>query len=309
MANMRNMLVKLKNENFAIRVVWHLYLLIRGWFSLKFLSDEEKIISLYKSYSGRIPNLDAPLLFSEKLQAIKLDKEKSSLMKEFACKYKCREALSKKGLENILIKLLYVTDKPLDVRNLELPKRYVIKASHGSGWNIIKSNENRKLNWFWVKVLTWVWLKSNIFWLGRESSYKDLKPFIIIEEYLENTRGNLLDYKLHFFNGKFEFVQINSDRNGKAPVQNFYDIDFKLLPFYKDIESNPDVLIEKPALFNEMIEIASNLSKPFDYVRVDFYEVSGKLYFGEMTFFPHSGLPDFRPVEYDEFYGNRLSIT
>lgn len=309
MASVRTMLVKLKNENFALRVVWHLYLLVRGWFSLKLLTDERKIISLYKSYSGRVPNLDTPLLFSEKLQAIKLDHEKSSLMKEFACKYKCRDALANKGLEKILIKLLYVTDKPLDIRMLNLPKRYVIKASHGSGWNIIKSSEDRELNWFWVKVLTWVWLKSNIFWLGREPSYKNLKPFIIIEEYLENTQGNLLDYKLHFFNGKFEFVQINSGRNGQTPVQNFYDIDFKLLPFYKDIKSNPDVVIEKPVLFDKMMEIGSELSEPFDYVRVDFYEVSGKLYFGEMTFFPHSGLPDFRPVEYDEFYGNRLSIT
>lgn len=309
MGVLKRKLVNLKNSTFLLRILWHMYLIVRGYFSLKFISDEDKIVSLYKSYSGRNPNLSSPSLFSEKLQVIKLHPYKWKLMTEFACKYKCRATLMNEGLDDILIGLIHVTDKPLDIRKLELPDRYVIKASHGSGWNIIKSKKDQELSWILVKILTWVWLRSNIFWLGREPSYRGLKPYIIIEEYLENTDKNLIDYKFHFFNGRFEFLQVNSDRNGKAPVQNFYDINFKLLPFYKDIKCNPNVVIQRPLLFDRMIEIAKHLSEPFDYVRVDFYEVSGKLFFGEMTFFPHSGLPDFSPSDFDRYYGNHLNIT
>ena len=117
-----------------------------------------------------------------------------------------------------------------------------------------------------------------------------------------------MDYKFFCFNGKVHFVQVNKGRETKNHAQNFYDLDWNILPFGKDLDPMPDVIIEKPKCFNEMIEISKDLSKEFPFVRVDLYEVNGKVIFGEMTFYPKSGLPDFSPIKYDAIIGDLLIL-
>ena len=152
------------------------------------------------------------------------------------------------------------------------------------------------------------WLKQDIYWSGREWVYKNLKKRLVVEKYLEDKSGGLLDYKFFCFNGKPRFMQLEVGRYTANNTRNFYDMDWNLMPFGKELEHNPNIEVEKPEGFEEMKEIAEKLSKPFSFVRVDLYQVGGKIYFGELTFFPAGGAPDFKPIEYNKIVGDMWDI-
>ena len=152
------------------------------------------------------------------------------------------------------------------------------------------------------------WLKQDIYWSGREWVYKNLKKRLIVEEYLEDASGGLQDYKFFCFNGKPQFMQLEVGRYTSNNTRNFYDMDWNLLPFGKELEHNKDIVVEKPEKFEQMKEIAQKLCAPFSFVRVDLYQVNGKVYFGELTFFPAGGAPDFKPIEYDKIVGDMWDI-
>ena len=121
-------------------------------------------------------------------------------------------------------------------------------------------------------------LKSgNIFWAGREWVYKNIKPRIVCESFLEDGSGALMDYKFHCFNGKSKFVQVNLGRGDKNHVQNFYDLDWNMQEFGKELSPSPNIKISPPNQLKRMIRIAEDLSSDFLYARVDFYEVNNKI--------------------------------
>jgi hypothetical protein len=183
----------------------------------------------------------------------------------------------------------------------------VLKGAHGSGWNLI-CKDKYQINWFIWKFIFKSWLKQNIYYNGREWPYKNSEANIIVEKYLEDESGELRDYKFHCFHGEPMFIQVNAGRFSKEPVQNFYSLDWEVQEFGKDIASNPKVVIPKPETLDEMITIAKLLSADFEYVRVDLYEVKKKVIFGELTFYPASGLPDFKPERFDKVWGAMLNI-
>lgn len=127
---------------------------------------------------------------------------------------------------------------------------------------------------------------------------------IIIEKYLDDGDGDLRDYKFYCFNGEPQIMQLEIGRGSNGNIRNFYDMDWNLLPFGKTIPNSPDIKVDMPSQFDEMKNIARELSQPFQYVRVDLYLVDGKIYFGELTFFPAGGVPDFIPDEYDFIVGD-----
>ncbi len=306
MINLRKILTDLKNENLLLYYFWTMFTRVRGIVEMYRYSDLESINNLYYVKSGRLPNVDNPILFSEKMQWIKLY-YKDELMTVCADKYAVREWIKEKGYAETLNELYAVYENEKDIDIGKLPAKFVLKAAHGSGWNLIV-NDKDKINWFlWRKIMR-SWLSHNIFWAGREWVYSDIKPSIVCEKFLEDASGTLMDYKFHCFHGKPTFVQVNQGRGDESHVQNFYDLDWNLQKFGKDIIPNPKVKILAPKQLENMIKIAKDLSSTFLYARVDFYEVNNKIIFGEITFFPAAGYPDFRPEEYDLIWGKMLTL-
>lgn len=302
----RKYVVHLKNTNPWLLLLWNEKHRVQGRYQLKKWNDVQAIVNLYKNFSGKEPNLQNPKTFSEKQQWLKLNYH-NPLTTICADKIAVRQHIAEKGYPHILSEIIATYTSINTFKIKELPNKFVLKASHGSGWNLIVKDKE-KVNWFVWKKIMQSWLKNNIFWPGREWPYKNMPVGIICEAYMEDVSGQLMDYKFFCFNGVPTFVQANKGRDTKQHAQNFYDLNWKILPFGKDLEPIPEMIIPKPVTFNEMVKIASELSQPFPFVRVDFYEVNKKVIFGEMTFYPKSGLPDFKPLEYDLIIGEMLTL-
>ncbi|GBU05931.1 teichuronopeptide biosynthesis TupA-like protein [Faecalimonas umbilicata] len=281
--------------------------IIECFFLPKLISDEKAIKRYYRKKSkGNMLNLDNPKRFSEKLQWYKLN-GKDPLMQICADKNRVRKYISDLGYGYLLNEQYGVFKHVEDIDFDSLPNKFVMKAAHGSGWNIIVKDKN-KLNKKKAKMLMRSWLKQDTSWSGREWVYKDMPRSIVIEKYLEDETGELRDYKFFCFNGQPRFMQLEVGRNTAHNTRNFYDMDWKLMPFGKELPHNPNLNVPKPTLFDEMKKIAENLCKPFQFVRVDLYQANGKVYFGELTFFPAGGAPDFVPDQYDEIVGDMWEL-
>ena len=275
--------------------------------NLKKYSDKEQILRWYQMKSGgELPDLENPKTFSEKQQWYKLN-EKNPLMEKCADKVDVREYVTECGYGHLLNDIYGVYNSVKELPIKDLPEKCVIKGAHGSGFNLIVRDKS-KVKWcVWKKIMK-SWLKQDIYWSGREWVYKNLKKRLVVEKYLEDKSGGLLDYKFFCFNGKPRFMQLEVGRYTANNTRNFYDMDWNLMPFGKELEHNPNIEVEKPEGFEEMKEIAEKLSKPFSFVRVDLYQVGGKIYFGELTFFPAGGAPDFKPIEYNKIVGDMWDI-
>jgi TupA-like ATPgrasp len=302
----RDRLVIAKNNNPWLLLLWHEMLRSRGKKELARYSDLDAVKRLYFSRAGRYPDLENPTLFSEKLQWIKLN-YRDPMMTRCADKYEVRSFIEGKGYADILNGLIGVYDSVEEIDFNALPEKFVLKATHGSGWNII-CHDKYGMNWTPLRLVMRSWLKNNIFWNGREWPYRDMMHRIVCEKYLEDASGQLTDYKFYCFNGEPRFVQANVGRGTDSHAQNFYDLKWALQPFGKDLIPRTDVSIPKPDNLEKMIAIARDLASPFPYVRADFYDVQGKVFFGELTFFPASGMPDFVPEKYDAIVGEMLAL-
>ena len=270
------------------------------------ISDYEFIKKLYRERYGKDIDLNSPKGFGEKLQWLKLF-YRDEWVPVCSDKYEVRNYLKQFGYEHLANKVIGVYEDAGEIPFDELPKKFVAKATHGSGWNLICEDKDG-LKWDDSVKLMNSWLRLNLFVFGREWNYKDIKPRIIVEEYIDHEPLN--DYKLMCFNGEPLYVQLNNDFEGKHYV-DFYDIknwehlDLTYTNFHRS-----DRLIEKPAKLDDMIEIARVLSKRFPFVRMDFYQFDETVILGEMTFFPSSGMWPFIPEEngYSELMGKALIL-
>lgn len=268
------------------------------------LNDNSVIALDYIKNYKIIPNTRNPKSFSEKIHFIKISKwlENKS---NFVDKYKVREFIKGEIGENYLIKLLGVYDNAEKIDFNKLPQSFVLKLNNGSGYNLIVKDKN-KINELETKELLNEWLKSDFYKHTREKQYKNVKQLLICEEYLEDDSGELRDYKLFCFNGKFEFVQVDSGRFSNH-IQNFYDRNWNKLDFSYVCEKN-NIIDKKPEKYKEMICLAEKLSSKFPFVRVDFYYVNKKIYFGELTFTPNNGMSSIKPIEWDRKIANLIDI-
>lgn len=293
-------------QNFWGRYAVSEYHALMSWWMPKILSDEKAVKKYYKSRSGQELDLLHPETFSQKQQWYKLN-ARLPLMQLCADKFAGREYIKDCGYENLLNDLLGVYDNPNQINLDSLPNQFVIKASHGSGFNIIVKDKSQ-LNWKQTKMMLRSWMHQNIAWSGREWVYMKMARHIIIEKYLEDETGELRDYKFFCFNGDPKFMQLEVGRYTDHNTRNFYDMEWNLMPFGKELPHNPNIVIPKPEMFDEMKKIAKDLCKPFQFVRVDLYQVGGKVYFGELTFFPAGGAPDFVPEKYDKIVGDMWTL-
>lgn len=302
--DIKEKLRKIKKNNIWALWIWNEYRRIKGNREFYKISDEEFTKQLYYNSFGKYPNLENPKTYNEKLQWLKLN-YRNELMVICSDKYEVRKYLEKKGYGYLLNDLIDVYHSVNDINVSSLPDSFVLKGSHGSGWNlIVKDKQN--VNWIAWKLVMKSWMKQNLYYYGREWNYKNIKPTIICEKYLEDSNGELIDYKFYCFNGQPKLIQVDMDRFTNHSA-NYYDENWNYLNIqWDDEKSNRE--LEKPINFELMIEVAKNLSIEFPHVRVDFYEVDGKLYFGELTFFSASGTAKFDPVEYDEIVGGWLNL-
>lgn len=231
-----------------------------------------------------------------------------------ADKYRMREYLKEKFKNNdYQIPVLYITDNWRDINMDVLPDiPFVIKANHTQG-DVLIVRKKEDIDIKKLRIDCRWWLRRNLYPISCEPQYKDITPLIMVEKLLLNREGRLPnDYKLHYFNSKLQFVYCSIDREG-INKRNIYDADWNPLPFtwsepYKDSSTLRGPEIPPPSSFETMKKLASEIAKDFKYVRVDFYDVDGALYFGEITLHHGSGLDVFSPKEYDMIYGKKLML-
>ncbi|WP_179009401.1 ATP-grasp fold amidoligase family protein [Winogradskyella forsetii] len=274
-------------------------------FMMHRFTDYDYIKHTYKKRFGHAINLKNPQTYTEKLQWLKLFYRNDS-MPIVTDKYEVHSYLSKLGYKHLLNDVIGVYTNADDIDFDTLPKSFVAKATHGCSSNLICKDKN-ELDWSkWQNIMN-SWLKLNVYALGREWNYKDIKPRIIIEKLIEHQP--LIDYKFMCFNGEPKYLQINNDLDGVHYV-DFYDIDWNRVDFTYNKFKKSNHVLPIPPQFEEMKRLATKLSAPFPYVRVDFYNPPGKILFGELTFFPGSGLLPLIPVKnnYDLLLGSQLKL-
>lgn len=280
-----------------------IYWYYRGQYELKY-NDYDFICRMYRKL-GRELNLVSPRRYTEKQQWLKLF-YRNDKMPICSDKYMIREYLKSIGYDYLLNDLIAVYENVDAFNPNDLPDSFVLKASHGSGWNLITKNKS-KVNWFWWKRIMRSWMKQNLYWFGREWNYKEQKPRIIVEKYLEDDSGELRDFKIFCFNGTPHYIQVDENRSTNHK-RVYWDCEGNVVDFGDSQDHNGTI----KAVFNDkhrqMIELAKELSKPFPNVRVDFYLCNDKIYLGEMTFFGGSGFYTFEPDETDYIWGGLLKL-
>lgn len=262
---------------------------------------------LYRIHMGRELDLQHPKTYTEKLQWLKLYDHRPEYTR-MVDKYAVKDYVAEKIGPEYVIPLLGVWDRVEDIDFDSLPKQFVLKTTHDSG-GIVVCKDKASLDIAKARKQLRYFLNRNYYDRNREWPYKDVPHRIIAERYMEDPgQGELRDYKFFTFGGVPKVLYIAQGRGlGGETVADFFDMDFQHLPFTIDHNMAP-VPPEKPKNFEKMKQLAAILSEGTPQLRVDFYEVDGKIYFGEMTFFHCSGMEAFHPGKWDERFGSWVEL-
>lgn len=274
----------------------------------KYFPDKIILKKLYYIHTNKRLNLLNPQTFNEKLQWMKLY-DRKSIYSTMVDKYEAKKYVADIIGSKFIVPTLGIYNNFDEIKFDELPNKFVIKCTHDSGGLVIVKDKN-KLDMDFIKKKIEKSFKKNYYYHSREWPYKNVKPRIIIEKYMEDSSTKeLRDYKFFCFNGIVKFFKIDFDRFVSHRA-NYYDKSGKLLHFGEAI-CPPDFnkKLAMPLNLKKMIEFAEILSKKFPFLRVDFYEIDGKIYFGELTFFPASGFGKFIPEEWDKKIGDMLDLS
>ena len=274
------------------------------------LQNYKNLKSLFQKKMKYELNLASPLSYNEKIIWKKLF-DRNPLLTVTADKYKVRsyirQVLGEDKANEILVPLYYVTEKPESIPFNDLPEKFVVKPNHGSQMHRIVRNRNHINNDDIVRECK-LWLKTHYGLYGYEWAYRNIKRMILVEKLLETNSGELPnDYKFYCFHGKCKIVRVTKNRFGSDIISGYYDTDWKLLQ--AAIPGNvSNKFFEKPAKLHEMINLAEKLAEPFDYVRVDLYNLGGRIFFGELTHYEASGLARLEPESFDFMLGKYWNI-
>ena len=243
---------------------------------------------IYYRFTGKYLNLKNPKSISEKIMWLKLY-YKNPLIPRCTDKYLVRQYLENKGLSHLLNELYGLYNSVEEINFDELPNQFVLKATHGCGYNII-CRDKSSLSIAETKQKLKTWMNSVYGLMYGEWHYSEITPKIICEKYLSSldSSSSIVDYKIQCLNGKPFCFLIVYDRNEKAVKLSSYDMHWQRIDFLKKEGGE----LAQPQNLELMIQAAALLSNPFPYVRVDFYEIEGRLYFGELTFTPLGGMQD-----------------
>ncbi|MGE4283581.1 MAG: ATP-grasp fold amidoligase family protein [Clostridia bacterium] len=298
---MNKLLIILSNPKFAWNRLYYKFL-------SRLIPDSIYLRIEFRKRVGYPLNLRNPQTYNEKLQWLKLH-DRNPQYVQLVDKFEVRDYVKHTIGEEFLIPLIGVFDKVEDIEYNRFPHQFVLKPTHSSGDVVICRNKSKldikKANDYLNKRM-----KNNLFWSGREWPYKNIKPRIICEELLINdSQDDLVDYKILCFNGVPKCLFLCLDRRSESGLKvDFYDLDWNPLPFERHYPRSGKI-IEKPACFNEMLDLSRKLSKDIPFVRVDFYIVNNQIKFGELTFFPGSGFEEFTPESYDYLLGSWIDLS
>ena len=273
--------------------------------------DEGKIrdicTRIFREKVGYEPDFDNPRSMNEKIFWMKLNYH-NPLVTTCCDKYAVKGYVDERLGEGHTIPTLISWDKAEDIDLSKLPERYALKVNWASGYNIIVKDEAPDEAKVKEQVAQWMLPQSNSYYQAFNWGYKNMKPVVYAEAYMEQQEGQLYDYKFFCCNGKAKFWFIATERYGeKRLTHDFYDMDFNHLDFEYGGRAHADQPLEKPRFYEEMVAAAEKLAEPFPFVRVDFYETEDNYYVGEMTFYPGGGILPFTPVEWDYKLGEYIS--
>ena len=296
-----------ENNNFLYVILINVKAYIL-YFLNKISNYQLEKIRFYKKVGYPI-NLKCPRSFNEKLVWKKIF-DRNPLLSITADKVQVRsyikEVLGEKKAKEILIPLLYVTDKPKTIPFKSLPSSFIIKPNHASGLKILVEDDTYYDKKKIIKMCK-RWLKIPYGLDKLEWAYQSITRKIIIEKLLHNDNGNIpKDFKFYMFHGKCKLISVFFDRESN-PSRSFFDekwnfLSVKRLSFYQGAK------IQKPKNYKKMLELAEILSKPYDYISIDLYNLNGKIYFGELTHYPGSGTVKFEPNAFDFVLGKHWKI-
>ena len=272
---------------------------------LRFIPDKAYLKLVFKAETGCRLNLTHPKTYNEKLQWIKLYDRKPEYT-IYADKYKVRDYIRQTLGEEYLIPLIGMYQKASEIPWEQLPNRFALKCNHASGTNIVCTDKS-KLNADEASAQLDAWLKVNAFWGGREWCYKDIKPCIICEEFLDTGEGITPDdYKIMCFNGVPKLIQVHHDRYGNHTL-DFMDENWQKTGIVQGPPNSAEE-IPRPEELDEMLRIARILSKDMYYARVDLYIIRHQIKFGEITMYPTSGFSLFDNPETDILLGDWIHL-
>lgn len=274
----------------------------------RYVSDENYVKwKYYLNFRKRL-DLDNPQTYNEKLQWLKLYDQHDEYT-QMVDKYEAKKYVASIISEDYIIPTYGVYDAFEEIDFASLPQQFVLKCTHNSG-GVFVCKDKAAFDIEAARKQVNKWLKKNPYWKNREYPYKNVKPRIIIEQYMEDESGyELKDYKFFCFDGIAKYIFVASDR-GKDDEEtkfDFYDIEWNLLPFTNG-HPNSNKMMKKPENYDKMVEISERLSQGVPHVRVDLYNINGRIYFGELTFFHWSGLVPFVPEEWDSIFGRWLKL-
>lgn len=274
-----------------------------------YIKDDELYVKMdyFFAFHKKL-DLKNPKTFNEKLQWLKLNNRHIEYS-ELVDKYTAKQYVARIVGDDYIIPTLGIYESFDEIDFDNLPRQFVMKCTHDSG-GVVVCKEKNKLDLSQASKKINNGLRKNCFWATREYPYKSVKPRIIIEQYLEDESGyELKDYKFFCFNGEPKFLFVATDRGLEKEETkfDFFDLEWNHLPFTNG-HPNSKQKICKPQNFAVMIELSRKLSQGFPHVRVDLYNVNGRIYFGELTFFHWSGLTPFVPEEWDYRFGEFLHL-
>lgn len=283
------------------------YLVKMGFYNR--MSDEAFLKKRFRLYMESELNLNNPSTYSEKLQWLKLN-DRNPEYTQMVDKYLAKQWVAQRIGEEYIIPTLGVWNSFDEIDFDSLPNQFVLKCTHDSGSLVICLDKN-KFDKKRAKKKLERYLNHNYYYESREWPYKNVVPRIIAEEYkVDSSSRELRDYKFFTFNGTAKLLMIASDRQAENVETkfDFFDMNFDHLDFRNGHPNSEGTLPAKPLNFENMRRLSEEVSKGIPSLRVDFYEVDGKIFFGEMTFFHWGGMKPFDPEEWDQKLGDWIQL-
>ncbi len=289
-------------EKVLLNIVYRLKLFTKN------MPDDKYLGLLYKITFHKKINWNNPQSFNEKLQWLKLN-DRKNIYTTMVDKYEAKKYVAKAIGEKYIIPTIGIYNDFNEIDFDKLPNQFVMKCTHDSG-NVIVCKDKSQFDISFARKKINKSLKRDYYLINREWPYKNVEPRIIIEKYMENNNGiNLIDYKFYCFNGKPEYLYVSEGLTNHSTAKiDFFDMNFKKAPFGRGDFAHYDSVPNKPKNFEKMKELSKKLAVDMKFLRVDFYEINGQIYFSELTFTPCGGFMKFVPEEWDKKLGELINL-
>ncbi len=267
--------------------------------------DTVSVLRRYTQKFGRVPNIVSPKTFNEKV-IWRMLFDHRAIWTQLQDKYAAREYIARRIGADVQPTLYWVTSDAADIPINDLPQRFMVKPTHGSGW-VYPVPDKASLNWPELVETCASWLRQSYYRIDREWVYKDIKPRILVEELIDDGRGvSPTEYKLFAFDGHAHVIQVTTGIFGDHR-RTFFDRDWNKINATADFE-NADEEMTRPWHLDKMFAYAEALGEGLDFIRADFYDTPTRVYLGELTTTPGGGMNAYRPLEFARYMGDLWTL-